>query len=99
MIEGRRVFSVQIESVFCGTIRPIGRPRKRALDDPAMAVAPQEAPIFMPARLVILAVRHDEGDAASAEALAQGIAVVAPIADQALGILSRPATERCSRGS
>ena len=67
-------------------------PRKRALDHPAMAVSPQETTIFMPARLVVLAVRHDDGDAASAEALAQGIAVVSPIADQALGVLSRTAT-------
>lgn len=60
-------------------------PGNRALDDPALVVDAQPAPVFErpidPAPLV----RADEGNPASRHLAAQAVAVVAAVADQAVG--------------
>jgi hypothetical protein len=66
-------------------------PCKGALDDPAMTVAAQQASIFMAAGLVVLAVGHDDGDAASPETLAHRVAVIPAIPNQTIWLLTRAA--------
>jgi hypothetical protein len=66
-------------------------PRKRALDNPAMPVPAQLATVFVPTRLVVLAIGHDHCDPPTRELFAQRVAVVTAISDEPHRLLSRAA--------
>ena len=57
-------------------------PRHGPLDHPAPAVPTQVAAVFVPPRLVVVAIGHDGGDPALREALAERVTVVGPVRDE-----------------
>lgn len=60
-----------------------------AFEDPPTLVASELPSVFVFLLLVILAVRNDEVDASLLEPFFQQVGVVGPVADHALGLLSR----------
>jgi hypothetical protein len=69
----------------------MAKPRERALHDPPPAIPPQLPPILM-GRPPVIAAGWDNGfDASPHEPRPQGIAILAPIRDQAVGSLARSA--------
>src|SRR4029434_9987585 len=60
-------------------------PSNRPLNDPAVAIDPQPAPILVRTMNAILPVGTDQGDAAGRQAFAERVAVVGAVADQAMG--------------
>lgn len=69
----------------------LAEPCVGSFDDPAPFVAAQLASIFMLSVLAVLAVGHDEVDAALLQPFAQGVRVVGAVGDHAFRLLSRPA--------
>ena len=79
-------------------------PGEGSLNDPATAIATESAPVIIAAAEVPIPIRDDGHDASSAQRIAQGVTIVAPVGDEACGLLprsSRPAprdTDRVQRG-
>jgi len=69
----------------------LAEPSVRAFDDPASSVATQLPAILILSELVILAVGHDQLDAAFGKPLAQWVGVVGAVGDHALRLLFRKA--------
>ena len=67
-------------------------PRERAFHDPAVSIAAQRSTVLECGDAVV-PVRHDEGDAARASRVAQRVAVVATVGDEA-----DPASAAADRG-
>ena len=65
----------------------LSQPCRSPLHLPAALVSPELAPILVPPVLVVLAIRHNQVDAAAAQALAQGIGIVATIGNHAFRFL------------
>ena len=61
-------------------------PRDRPLNDPAVAIDPQPSPILVRTMNAILPIGTDQGDATGRQALAERVAVVGAVADQARGL-------------
>ena len=62
-----------------------------SLDDPATFVTPEFASIFVAPAPAVLAVRHDQIDAALFQSFAQRVGVVSPVGDYSFRLLPRTA--------
>ena len=60
----------------------VAEPRDRVPDYPPPFGAAHVASVFVPTHLVVVPIRHDDGNPAPAEPLAQGVAVIRPVRDQ-----------------
>ncbi len=69
----------------------LSQPSIGPLHDPAALVPPQLAPVFVPPMVVVLAIRDDQFDSATAQSLAQRIGIVTAIGNHPLRFLSRAA--------
>src|SRR5579883_2989915 len=69
----------------------LSQPSIGPLHDPAALVPPQLAPVFVPPMVVVLAIRDDQFDSATAQSMAQRIGIVTAIGNHPLRFLSRPA--------
>src|SRR5579883_971330 len=65
----------------------LSQPSIGPLHDPAALVPPQLAPVFVPPMVVVLAIRDDQFDSATAQSLAQRVGVVAAIRNHPVGLL------------
>ena len=82
-------------SIAHGQPAEVAEPADRPLDDPAATIAAQAATVLIGRLGVVRAGGNDRLDAAPLEEAAYGVAVVAAIADQALGLhADRLARER-----
>jgi hypothetical protein len=68
----------------------VPQPGERPLHDPSAAIAPQPPPVLMGRALVVPARGDNRLNAPPGQAGAQGVAVIPPIRDQAVGALPGP---------
>src|SRR5574340_815681 len=65
----------------------VAKPSEGAFHDPASLIAAQRSTVLRRRFASILPMRHDQLNAARRQLLAQGVAIVTPVGDQAAGLL------------
>jgi hypothetical protein len=86
LVNGQRAIMAHHQSA------EVAEPSERALHGPASFIAAQGPPILRSGLAAILAMRGDQLDAALRQLLPQRVAIVAPVSDEAKGLLPRPAS-------